>query len=210
MFWKNKNFVTQSLKLYDFAVNDINCNYVWRCNKKNIIDNYKKNIGKIHLEIGPGTGYFLKNNYPNEKLYLMDINNETLDFSKKNLEGSYNNIYKLKHNIFTDKIKIDQLDSVGINYVLHCVPGKLENKVDKLISNLITSNQTKYFGATVVNNNYLQTPLSKFELYFLNQKKIFSNFEDDYRNLIKYFEYNNINYQYKICGNVLIFSFKKN
>ena len=109
-----------------------------------------------------------------------------------------------------DIIKIDQLDSVGINYVLHCVPGKLENKVDKLISNLITSNQTKYFGATVVNNNYLQTPLSKFELYFLNQKKIFSNFEDDYRNLIKYFEYNNINYQYKICGNVLIFSFKKN
>jgi phospholipid N-methyltransferase len=208
MFWKNKNFVTYSLKFYDFAVNDINCNYVWRCNKKYIIQNYKKNIGKNHLEIGPGTGYFLNNNYPINNLYLMDINNETLNFTKENLQNKYNNISKINHNIFEDKFKLNNLDSVGLNYVLHCVPGKLEIKIDKLINNLSSNQEIKYFGATVVNNKYLQTNLSRVELYYLNKYKIFNNKNDNFYNLISYFKINKIDYEYKIIGNVLIFSFE--
>ena len=60
MFWRNRNIVTKSLKFYDFMVNDINCRYAWRCHKDNIFENYKLNIRNNHLEIGPGTGYFLK------------------------------------------------------------------------------------------------------------------------------------------------------
>lgn len=207
MFWKNRNLVTKSLKLYDFVVNDINCNYVWRCNKQNIVNNYTKNIGKIH-----GTGYFLKNNYSLQKLYLMDINDDTLNFTKNNLQDKSKNIKIAKlinHNIFENKIEFKKLDSVCLNYVLHCVPGRLEEKVDNLVNNLIVNNQVKYFGATVLSNKYLQTPLSNCQLYFLNEFKIFNNTNDDYQNLIKYFQYNKIKYQYKIIGNVLIFSFVK-
>ena len=209
MFWRNKNFITTSLKFYDFLVNDINCNFVWRCNKNNIFENYKSNVKKNHLEIGPGTGYFLKNDLKIKNLTLLDINNQTLLFSKNNLSNKYSNINILNYDIFNSKLELDDIESVGLNYVLHCVPGKLENKIDKLINNLSSSNKVTFFGATVVNDNNIQSYLSNMELFLLNKYLIFNNKEDYSSNLIKYFKDNNINFNYKIIGNVLIFSFEK-
>tara|TARA_B100000161_G_C33521009_1_gene401099 strand:+ start:47 stop:673 length:627 start_codon:yes stop_codon:yes gene_type:complete len=207
MFWKNRNIVTKGLKFYDYLVNDINCNYAWRCHKSNIFENYKNNIKKNHLEIGPGTGYFLKNNYQINKLYIMDINDDTLSFTKKNLDSVYN-IESINHNIFSDKLKIKDLNSVGLNYVLHCVPGRLEDNVDNLINNLESNNKINFFGATVVSDKNLQNTLSSVELFFLNKYNIFNNELDTSENLINYLKYNQIKFHKKIVGNVLIFSFE--
>ena len=207
MFWKNRNIVTKSLKFYDYLVNDINCKYAWRCHKDNIFENYKKNIRNNHLEIGPGTGYFLKNNYDINKLYLMDINNDTLKFSMNNLKSEYK-VKTINHNIFKRKLMIEDLESVGLNYVLHCVPGKLENKIDSLLNNLESKNKINFFGATVVSNKHLQNNLSSIELYFLNKYGIFNNQNDFSRNLINYFEFNKIKFNHKLIGNVLVFSFE--
>lgn len=188
-------------------VNDINCTYAWRCPKKNIIKNYKSNIKNNHLEIGPGTGYFLKNNFDIKKLYLIDINQDTLDFSYQNLSENYNDINIINHNLFEEKLFINNLESAGINYVLHCVPGNLEDKIDNLVNNLKSNKQITYFGATVLNDEDLQTNVSRLELQFLNKFKIFNNKNDYSKNLINFLKYNNFNYKIKIVGNVLIFSF---
>jgi hypothetical protein len=185
MFWRNKNIVTKSLKFYDYLVNDINCTYAWRCHKSNIFENYKNNIKTNHLEIGPGTGYFLKNNYNINKLYLMDINEDTLNFSKNNLSLNYQ-VETINHNIFEDKLEIKDLDSVGLNYVLHCVPGKLEDNINNLINNLESNNKINFFGATVVSDKDLQNRLSSIELFFLNKYNIFNNEMDYSKNLIDY------------------------
>lgn len=207
MFWRNKNIVTKSLKFYDYLVNDINCTYAWRCHKSNIFENYKNNIKTNHLEIGPGTGYFLKKNYNINKLYLMDINEDTLNFSKNNLSFNYE-VKTINHNIFEDKLEIKDLDSVGLNYVLHCVPGKLEDNIDNLLNNLESNNKINFFGATVVSDKNLQNTLSSVELFFLNKYNIFNNQLDTSKNLIDYLKYNKIKFQEKIVGNVLIFSFE--
>ena len=209
MFWRNRNIVTKSLKFYDFMVNDINCRYAWRCHKKNIFENYRNNIKTHHLEIGPGTGYFLKYNSNIKKLYLMDINNDTLNFTKKNMLEYCNNITTINHNIFENRYHINNINSIGINYELHCVPGKLENNIDKLVTNLNSNNKLSFFGATVLNDNNLQTYLSKTELKLLNNYGIFNNSEDYSYNLINYFQYNNFDYKFNIIGNVIIFSFSK-
>jgi len=207
MFWRNRNIVTKSLKLYDYLVNDINCSYAWRCHKSNIFENYKNNIKTNHLEIGPGTGYFLKNNYNIKKLYLMDINDDTLNFSKSNLSENYQ-VETINHNIFKDKLEIKDLESIGLNYVLHCVPGRLEDNIDNLINNLETNNKVNFFGATVVSDKILQNRLSTIELFFLNKYNIFNNEMDISKNLIDYLKYNQIKFHEKIVGNVLIFSFE--
>jgi hypothetical protein len=207
MFWRNKNIVTKSLKFYDYLVNDINCTYAWRCHKSNIFENYKNNIKTNHLEIGPGTGYFLKNNYNINKLYLMDINEDTLNFSKNNLSLNYQ-VETINHNIFEDKLEIKDLDSVGLNYVLHCVPGKLEDNINNLINNLESNNKINFFGATVVSDKDLQNRLSSIELFFLNKYNIFNNEMDYSKNLIDYLKFNKISFSKKIVGNVVLFSFE--
>jgi phospholipid N-methyltransferase len=213
LFWNKKNIVSKYLNIYDLLVNKINCKYVWKCDQRYIIDNYKKNIKNNHLEIGPGTGYFLKNikNTKNTNLFLLDINNDTLKFSAKNLQGRFNNINSFNRNIFEDTIvskTLPKINSVGVNYVLHCVPGNLEDKIQSLINNIGQSN-INYFGASVVSNKELSTFVAKIELYFLNKFGIFNNKNDNYLNLVKYFEKNNIKYEIKIKGNVVIFNFIK-
>ena len=109
--------------------------------------------------------------------------------------------------MFEEKLFINNLESAGINYVLHCVPGKLENKIDNLVNNLKSNKQITYFGATVLNDEDLQTNFSKLELQFLNKFKIFNNKNDYSKNIINFLKYNKFDYKIKIIGNVLIFSF---
>lgn len=207
-FWKKPNFVSSGIKFYDFLVNDINCNYVWRCNKSNIFNLYKNNIKLNHLEIGPGSGYFLMQNYNLKirNLYLMDINQPILNESKNNLKSKYSNIQVINHDIFKKPIKIENLESVGINYVLHCVPGNLEYKFENLLKNLPIN--VNIFGATVINNSDKQTYLSKTELYFLNNRGIFNNHQDYSEDFLNFMINQKLNFTHQIVGNVLIFEIK--
>ena len=208
-FWKRSNFVSSSIKFYDYLVNDINCNYAWRCNKTNIFDLYRKNLKPNHLEIGPGSGYFLLPKHHNKKienLYLMDINYPILNHSHTQLKNHFPNVYPIKHNIFENSLKFFDFQSVGINYVLHCVPGSLENKMEKLIENL--PNNVSIFGSTVINDYDKQTNLSKLELMFLNKFGIFNNYDDYSNSFIKFVDSNKLNFNTQIIGNVLIFEIK--
>lgn len=199
MFWSRKNIVTKILPVYDKLVNDINCKYIWKCHKENIFKLYKKNIKKNHLEIDTFSN-----------LHLMDINKDILLFSKKELEKNNKNIKIYHHNIFQKKFYLNNIDSIGCNYVLHCIDGNLENKIELLHKNLITKKDVVIFGATVINIDKYQNSLAKIELDFLNYFGIFHNKEDNFENVIKYFYKNNIEFNYKIIGNVFLFSFIKN
>ena len=207
-FWKKGNFVSSSIKIYDYLVNDINCKYAWRCDKKNIFNLYQNNLKSNHLEIGPGSGYFLYPENHNKKidnLILMDINKPILDHSYNNLKSNYSNISCFNHNIFEKEIELNNINSVGINYVLHCVPGSLEEKFDKLVNNIKSKNELIIFGSTVVNDYNKQTYLSDLELKLLNYYGIFNNNNDYSYNFINYLDSKKYIYRTLIYGNVLTF-----
>ena len=86
-FWKNRKFNKIILNNYDYIVNNINCKYAWKCDQKHIKNLYRENISKNHLEIGPGTGYFLKN-FQFDNLIIMDINKDILRNSSDNLKNN--------------------------------------------------------------------------------------------------------------------------
>jgi len=98
-----------------------------------------------------------------------------------------------------------EFNSVGLNYVLHCIPGRIENNIDSIINNLKNKNDYILFGSSVLNDTNLQTRLSRLELIYLNKNKVFHNTNDYSYNLINYFKINNFNYNYKIIGNVILF-----
>ena len=208
-FWKYNNVVSKNIQKYDRLVNQINCEKVWKCSQKYIIDNYRKNINEKHLEIGPGTGYFLsKENLDIDlnKLTLIDINSPILDYSKNNLQSQYSNIDIICHDLFTCKIP-DSVDfnSVGINYVLHCVPGNLQTKLDNLISNL-GDNKYNLFGASVICDPLHMNVIAEYELIFLNAFGIFNNNDDTYQELNEYLNKKGLKFTLEKQGYVAIFN----
>lgn len=192
------------LNNYDYLVNNINCKYAWKCNQSVIKNLYKNNISKNHLEIGPGTGYFLKD-YHFNNLALMDINRDILKESQNNLKINSKNITIYQHNIFDNDNRVNNLnlDSIGLTYVLHCVPGKLDFLLNNLVKNLNSNNYT-IFGATVIPNS--NDFIASTELFFLNKTGIFSNYNDKMEDLENFGK----KYPIEFCqeGNVLVFKAK--
>ena len=108
--------------------------------------------------------------------------------------------------MFTSEIP-DSVDfnSVGINYVLHCVPGNLETKLDNLISNL-GDNKYNLFGASVVCDPLHMNVIAEYELMFLNAFGIFHNNNDTYEELDEYLNRTGLHFTLEKQGYVAIFN----
>jgi len=48
------------LAIYDLLVLGLYTNLVWRCPTRHLVQQYTHHIGRRHLDVGPGTGYFLE------------------------------------------------------------------------------------------------------------------------------------------------------
>lgn len=49
------------LTVYDALVLGLFCRSVWHASAADTVRDYERHVGRRHLEIGPGTGYFLAN-----------------------------------------------------------------------------------------------------------------------------------------------------
>ena len=207
-FWRNSNFNRIIFKNYDLLVNNLNCKYVWKCELKYIQHIYNNNISKNHVEIGPGTGFFLKK-YKFDNLTLIDVNQDVLEECYKNLENNCKNINIINHNIFekNNKLDIRNYDSVGVNYVLHCVPNDLSYSINNLINN-IPDEKFNLFGATVIPSEKNDINLANIEIYFLNKFGIFNNKSHSEKNISLYIKNNFQNYNINKIGHSFLFEIK--
>ena len=202
-FWKSKKINNLIFNNYDYFVNNINCKYVWKCDQRYIKKLYANNITNKHLEIGPGTGYFIKK-YQFNNLHLVDINQDILNNSKKNLTNNCQNIKIHNQNIFENNNKINEdITSIGMSYVLHCVPNNLDRSIDKLVENVQTDNQITIFGSTVIPNK--KDLMAMTEIYTLNTLGIFNNINHNKEQLDYIIDKYNGNIKH--VGNVLLFNF---
>src|SRR5687767_13675932 len=48
------------LKLYDPLVLGLAARFVWRCPTGRLLEGYRQHIRDRHLDVGPGTGYFIE------------------------------------------------------------------------------------------------------------------------------------------------------
>lgn len=207
-FWRNSNFNRIIFKNYDLLVNNLNCKYVWKCDQKYIQNIYDKNITRNHIEIGPGTGYFLKK-YKFDNLTLIDVNQDILEESSRNLENNCKNINIINHNIFekNNKLEIKNYNSIGINYVLHCVPNDLSYSISNMINNIPNNNLT-LFGSTVIPSEKDKFSLAQLEIYFLNKFGIFNNKSHSVNDISLYIKNNFQNYNMNKIGNSFLFEIK--
>jgi ubiquinone/menaquinone biosynthesis C-methylase UbiE len=123
-------YTKRVLGAYDFVVLGVSNRFLWKCPTQRLEEHYNKHVTANHLDVGVGTGCFLDRcRFPSQspRIALMDLNQNTLEFASQRIARYKPETYC--RNVL-EPISIDaaKFDSVGINYLLHCIPGSIESK----------------------------------------------------------------------------------
>lgn len=146
------------------------------------MEHYNKHVTANHLDIGVGTGYFLEHcRFPSQapRVALMDSNQNTLEFASKRIARHTPETY-LRNVLEPISIEATKFDSVGMNYLLHCVPGSIESKavIFDHVKALANPNAV-VFGSTLLQGGVSRSWIAKRLMNIYNKKGIFSNQDDN-------------------------------
>ena len=170
---------------------------------------YNANISSNHLDVGVGTGYFLDRcKFPSAdpRLGLMDMNANTLVFASKRIARYNPETYE--QNILEPLSgSIAPFDSVGINYLFHCVPGAISDKAiafDHLKT--VMNPGASVFGSTILHGGVPRSWAARKLMNFYNKKGIFDNAEDNLEDLNSALSQRFDNVNVEVVGCVALFS----
>jgi hypothetical protein len=173
------------LTFYDLVVHGLSNHLAWRCPTRRLLEMYSANLSANHLEAGTGTGFFLDRAHGPafERLVLLDNNQNCLDRAARRLArfgpslNQANLLARLPRGL-------DRFDSVGLTYVLHCLPGRMREKlaaVDHLKP--LMRERAVLFGATILGRGIAPNAAARKLLDLYNAKGVFNNREDDFESL---------------------------
>jgi 2-polyprenyl-3-methyl-5-hydroxy-6-metoxy-1,4-benzoquinol methylase len=199
----------RTLVFYDLFVLWISNRFWWKCPTQRLEDHYNKHITANHLDVGVGSGYFLDRcKFPSSAphITLMDLNSDSLDFASKRIVRYKPMMY---HRNVLEPIVVDgeRFDSVGINYLLHCIPGTIESKsvaFDHLKA--LMNPGAVIFGATLLQGGVTRSWLAKHLMNLYNRNGIFSNQADHLEGLTKELRKRFKEVSVEVIGCVALFS----
>lgn len=124
----------------------------WGCRWPNVYRLYEANVGRRHLEVGPGTGYFLNRLNPDlDELHLVDKFDGPLAKSRQALARFS------PHTHSADVLKPlpleqDSMDSAGAGWMLHCVEGDSFAAKAPVFDNIarVLKPGAPFFGCTIL------------------------------------------------------------
>lgn len=170
-----------SLAVYDALVLGLSNRFIWRCASRHLTDHYEQMLGAQHLDIGVGTGYFLdRSRFPAEhpKITLLDPNRECLAKAASRV-SRYEPETVCADALVPWPETLGRFTSIGLNYVLHCLPGTMASKcvlLDHLQPHL--AEEGTVFGATILQGDAPRSALARKLMAIYNGKGVFSNEQD--------------------------------
>jgi SAM-dependent methyltransferase len=167
------------LRLYDPLVLGPISRYVWQFPMEKHGNFYPEHIRPNHLDIGPGTGYFLEHSgLPDgSKVTILDPNPNVLRYVKRRLRRL--DVTAVEADVLKPFPMSGLFDSVGLNMVLHCLPGPMERKAPAIenIARVIAPGGV-LFGASVLGISAPHTRLGRAVLRAFNRRGAFGNIDD--------------------------------
>ena len=171
-------YTPRLLAVYDWFVLGFMAQAVWQAPTADVVERYRRLMGRRHLDVGPGTAYFLaKAGRPEVEVTLLDPNPNVLAHASRRLAP------RPVESVEADVLKplpIDgPFDSVGLNYVLHCLPGPQVSKGPAIrhIASVLTQ-EGVLFGGTVLGTTARHTPQARAVLWAFNRRGTFGNLGD--------------------------------
>jgi 2-polyprenyl-3-methyl-5-hydroxy-6-metoxy-1,4-benzoquinol methylase len=175
-----------TLSLYDVIVLGISNRFIWKCPSRYLESHYRRHLSANHLDVGVGTGYFL-DRCPSPstapRVALMDLNADSLAFASRRI-ARYRPENYLQNVLEPVQESIERFDSIGLNYLLHCLPGTIGEKavVFDHLQPLMNPGAV-LFGSTILQGGVPRGSLARGLMALYNSKGIFSNCRDDLEGL---------------------------
>lgn len=175
-------YTKSTLRAYDFVVLVVSNQFIWKCPSQRIEEHYNRHVTANHLDVGAGTAYFLDRcQFPSRapRVALMDLNQSVLQHASRRI-ARYNPETYRRNVLEPISLNAKRFDSVGINYLLHCIPGSIESKAVALdhLKAVMNANAV-LFGSTLLHTGVLRNWIAKRLMSAYNKKGIFSNQHDD-------------------------------
>lgn len=169
------------LAIYDVWVHGISNPLIWRCPTAHLRELYDRQISRNHMDVGVGTGSFLDRcRFPSPKprLVLVDANPNSLEVAARRLHRYRPMLYR-RDVLRALDIDAPPFDSIGLMYVLHCLPGDLAAKAVALDNlNAFLGPAGVLFGATILSDGVSTSRAARKLMEIYNAKGIFSSADD--------------------------------
>jgi SAM-dependent methyltransferase len=164
------------LTIYDPFVLGFMTRAVWKSPMASGVERYRQLIGRRHLDVGPGTGYFIEKAAPpsGTEITLLDANPTVLAHCSRRLAAMEPNVVEAD---VMKPLRIDgRFDSAALSFVLHCLPGPLSNKAVAIrnIASVLEPDGV-LFGGTVLGLNERHNRRARVVIRAFNRNGAFDN-----------------------------------
>jgi SAM-dependent methyltransferase len=195
------------LRIYDPLILGFFTPVVWRCPTTRLVEGYRRHVGHRHLDVGPGTGYFLERaGMPDgSPVTLLDPNVHVLDHASRRLKRL--DITTIEADVLKPLPARGSFDSAALNGVIHCLPGPLPRKA-AAVANLaaVLAPTGVLFGASILGLSGRHTWLSRSILKANNRRGTFDNLGDTREGLGEILEASFERVELETVGSMAIFA----
>ncbi|MGX1779243.1 class I SAM-dependent methyltransferase [Nocardia brasiliensis] len=169
------------LKIYDQWVLGFNNPRVWRCDTSHLLEQYDRTVSGRHLDIGPGTGWFLAHarfDVAAPEIDLVDLNPAPLAMAAERLRRRGITARTHQGSVLSPLPVDHQFASVAASLLMHCVPGGWDTKgIAFQHIAAVTADDGVFFGSTVLSSP--ETVLSRLVGGAFRLQGGFDNAADD-------------------------------
>jgi len=202
-------YTRRTLRLYDWWVLGLSNRFIWRCPTERLEEHYRCHLSGNHLEVGVGTGFFLDRclEEGTRRLTLLDANRYCLNHAAARL-GRFRPELHQENALDPLPPLGAPFDSIGLNYLLHCIPGPMEWKAGTVFDRLLPSlhDEGTLFGSTILGKDVRRPLLAIPAMALYNKRRIFSNREDSLGGLMRALQERFKSFRLEGHGCVVLFS----
>ncbi|MFE0021557.1 class I SAM-dependent methyltransferase [Amycolatopsis sp. NPDC059021] len=171
-------YTKRVLAIYDLLVLGVFCSFVWRCPPRLMRSLYDRSVGEKHLELGPGTGYFVDRcrfPVPRPEITLLDLHEECLRASRERI-ARYAPESVVANLLEPLPLPGKHYDSAALNLVFHTIPGGWAAKgvVFEHVAACLKPGGV-LFGSTVLAR---QVPMNRVTRYLMREQHRRGNFQN--------------------------------
>jgi len=195
------------LNAYDPLVLGPIARFVWRCPTSHLVERYRRHIRANHLDVGPGTGYFLEHSGLPEgsAVTILDPNRNVLRHVSRRLPQF--DVTAAEADVLKPLPVAGPFESAALHLVIHCLPGPLARKA-AAVANVaaVLAPTGVLFGASVLGSSGRHTWTARRMLGAFNRQGGFDNLADSEEGLHEVLSASFEHVELETIGSIAIFA----